>query len=176
MNSTTRSGWPSAVLLAALCLLSAAGCTKPAEEPGGEEPAGTPAASHQGHSHGDDDVLFWQREELEHEGWIISLGHHGAQLNAGHETEPAVMITKDGEPVADAAVFVTLLDAEGADVLVEEQATVFEPTTEEEPAHFAQATLLVPADAEEVTLQYRITLPGAAEEFSMSVPVGVERH
>jgi hypothetical protein len=85
------------------------------------------------------------------------------------------MVTKDGQPVADAKVFITLLDANGEKELVAEQATVYEPPTDEEPAHYAQAKVKIPADATDVTLRYRIELPGAAE-FSQDVPVKAEKH
>ena len=58
-------------------------------------------------------------------------------------------------------------------VLVEEQATVYEPTTPEEDAHYAQAELAVPEDAEEVIVRYRVELPDASE-FSQDVKMDVE--
>ena len=165
-------------LLALPALSFAIGCNQPAGDGGGGEAETATTngggASH-GHSHGDADVLFWQREELEHEGYVIALGHHGLHLDAGHELEAAVMVTKDGAPVDSAKVFVSLLDAEGANVVVAETATIYEPPTDEEPAHYAQASLMVPAEGDAATLRYRIEFPDAAE-FSLDVPVEVEHH
>lgn len=64
---------------------------------------------------------------------------------AGQEVEPAVSITRGSQPVSDAQVFNSLLSADGTTILAEEVATVFEPTTPEEPAHYAQGGLAVPA-------------------------------
>ncbi len=160
-------------------LAVAIGCNRPPESTngsGGDRAAANPDSDgKRGHTHEGDDALVWQRSDLEFEGYVISLGHHGKQLFAGHEAEPAVMITKSGEPVADAKVFVTLLDAAGEDVITEEQATVYEPTTAEEPAHYAQASIKMPADATELTLRYRIEL-SEASEFSQDVIVQASKH
>ena len=163
------------LLLAAALLPFAMGCPKPANTT--TEPESTTAAGEeeQAHVHEGDDALVWQREDLEHEGFVIALGHHGLHLYTGHDAEPAVMVTKEGQPVADAKVFVTLLDESGQNVLVEEQATVYEPTTATEPAHYAQADVAMPKDAKMVTLRYRIELPGASE-FTQDVPVSTTTH
>ncbi len=123
----------------------------------------------------DDNALIWQRADLEHEGYVISLGHHGEQLYADHKAEPAVMITRDGEPVADAMVFVTLLDSAGEKVLTQEQATVYKLPTDAEPAYYSPTSVMLPADATEVTLRYRITFPEAGE-FSQDVVIPVVKH
>jgi hypothetical protein len=175
MKVTSRVLW---MMLLAVAL--ATGCPKPEESTSNGDGATADATDgadgeEHGHSHAGDDALIWQREGLEHEGYVIALGHHGAQLYADHEAEPAVMVTKDGEAVADAKVFVTLLNATGDTVVTEEQATVYEPETPEEPAHYAQAEVKLPADATEVTLRYRIELPGASE-FTQDVVVPATKH
>mgnify|MGYP007059389514 CR=1 FL=1 len=116
-----------------------------------------------GHSHADADALTWAKEDLMHEGYEINLGLHGPDLHAGEEAEVAVEIKKDDAAVPDAKVFVTLLDEAGENELVEEQATVYEPETDEEEAHYAQAMLAIPADARRVMLRYRIEFPDAPE-------------
>ncbi len=160
-------------------LALAIGCNKPPELTNGSAGDGAAANTdddgNREHTHEGDDALVWQRSDLEYEGYVISLGHHGKQLFAGHEAEPAVMITKNGEPVADAKVFVTLLDAAGEDVITEEQPTVYEPTTAEEPAHYAQASVKMPAGAAELTLRYRIEL-SETSEFSQDVIVQASKH
>jgi hypothetical protein len=159
-----------------LCLPLATGCNEPESTNGSgsnDVAANTDDDSKPGHTH--DDTLVWQRSDIEHQGYVISLGHHAEELFAGHKAEPAVMITKGGEPVPDAGVFVTLLDAAGEDVITVEQATVYEPATAEEPAHYAQASVKIPADATEMTLRYRIEL-SEASEFSEDVVVEVTKH
>ncbi|MCA9270667.1 MAG: hypothetical protein KDA41_19430, partial [Planctomycetales bacterium] len=143
--------------LSATAALLFFGCTHappPAEIAHHEE------AAH-GHSHDEDHSLFWQRKDVEHDGYLISLGHHGAHFDAGDAGEPAVMIEKDGQPAADAKVYVTLLDDAGASVITAEQPTIYEPATAAEPAHYAQAEVQVPEGAKMVTVRYRVELPDA---------------
>jgi hypothetical protein len=129
-------------------------------------------ASGRGHTHGADDALVW-REELDAEGYQIALGHHGEALHAGRELEPAVQIARDGQPVDNAQVYNTLLAADGQSVLAGEVATVYEPPTTEEPAHYAQGALQIPADTQKVIIRYRIVLPDGGER-RFDVPVVVE--
>lgn len=156
------------------------GCTRPdtPAEDGENGAAEGGAANGNGahaHDHADSDVLRWHRQDLEHEGYQISLGQHGLHPHAGEEFEPAVMVTKEGEPVADATVYVALLDAAGQQTLSEQRKMTYEPETADEPAHYAQAMVEVPADAAEVTLRYRIEIPGASE-FTQDVPVMAEKY
>jgi hypothetical protein len=129
---------------------------------------------HHGHRHGDDaalDVLIWQNPDgAELGGCVIKLGQHGLTIRAGKELEPAVSITRDDKPVDRAEVYVSLLDADGTEIVAEQQ-TEFEPTTKEEPAHYAGAKLGVPADAEQVVLRYRVVLPddGGSETYEFRV-------
>ncbi|MEX0612533.1 MAG: hypothetical protein WD738_18855 [Pirellulales bacterium] len=126
-----------------------------------------------GHSHAGDDALMW-RQEIDEQGYHIALGHHGRTLAAGHEVEPAVQITRDGQPVADAQVFNALLAGDGKTVLSDEAATVYEPPTSEEPAHYAQGALKIPADTRQVVIRYRIVLPEGSGERTFDVPVAIE--
>ncbi|MCA9173807.1 MAG: hypothetical protein KDB14_04905 [Planctomycetales bacterium] len=126
-----------------------------------------------GHSHGEDDALVWEGEPRQHAGLVIKLGHHGKHLHAGEEVEPAVSITRNGEPVADAKVFNALVSADGATVLAKEVPTVYEPTTSEEPAHYAQGGLMIPQEAKSLLIRFRI-VPADGEEATFDVPVSVE--
>ena len=126
-----------------------------------------------GHSHSGDDALVWEGEPKEHAGMTIKLGHHGSHLRAGEEVEPAVSITKDGKPVADVKVFNALVTKDGATVLAKEVATIYEPETPEEPAHYAQGGLKIPADAKEVAIRFRI-VPTSGEPVNYDVPISVE--
>lgn len=126
-----------------------------------------------GHTHGEDDALLWEGAPKNHNGLEIKLGHHGKHLHAGEEVEPAVSITRGGQPVSDAKVFNSLLNADGSTVLSEEVATVFEPTTADEPAHYAQGGLMIPKDAKEVVIRFRI-VPTNGEEATFDTPIQVE--
>lgn len=124
------------------------------------------------HSHGADDALVWEGEPKVHLGFTIKLGHHGKQLHAGADVEPAVSITHNGETVADAQVFNALLSADGK-VLAKEVATIYEPTTEDEPAHYAQGALSIPKGVTKVVIRFRI-VPADADAVEFDVPVSVE--
>ncbi len=130
-------------------------------------------AHEHGHSHGEDDALIWEGVPREHAGLQIKLGHHGKHLHAGEDVEPAVSIERDGQPVSDATVFNALVSADGETVLVEEVATVYEPTTEQEPAHYAQGGLAIPKDVTEVIIRFRIA-PADADDVTFDVQVTVE--
>ena len=126
-----------------------------------------------GHTHGEDDALVWEGEPVEHAGTQLLLGHHGKHLHAGEEVEPAVSITRDGKPVTDAKVFNALVSADGKTVLAKEVPTIFEPTTEDEPAHYAQGALAIPKDVKKVAIRFRVVLSGE-EAKTFDVPVTVE--
>ncbi len=145
---------------------------KPSQGEFSESGTGGHAHSHS-HSHGDDDALVWEGDPVEHGGTTILLGHHGKHLHAGQEVEPAVSISRDGQPVSDAKVFNALLSADGETVLAEEVGTVYEPPTDEEPAHYAQGALAIPKDVKQVIIRFRINLHETEPE-TFDVPVTVE--
>ncbi|NIL98908.1 MAG: hypothetical protein GTO26_12710 [Planctomycetales bacterium] len=113
---------------------------------------------HHGHDDEPDDTLLWDPDQRQLADCAITLGRHGVVIQAGRDVEGAVSIYRGAEPVADAEVFVSLLAPDGTTVIAEESAAVFEPTTEDEPAHYGQAILAVPADQQQVIVQYRIVL------------------
>ena len=130
-----------------------------------------PVGDHAAHDHaGGADALVWQKTVTAH-GFQIQLGHHGPDLHAGTKCEPAVSITRDGQPVAEAKVYNSLWNEDGSTMLGEEIATIYEPTTATEPAHYAQGGLSIPSDAKQVTLRFRIVLPSVAEEVVESFRV-----
>ena len=94
-------------------------------------------------------------------------------LYAEHNFEPAVIAERAGEPVDNLEVFVSLVDDAG-EIVAEEAPTVYEPETAEEPAHYAQGELMVPA-GDSVTIRYRI-VDGEDLEEVIDVPVTVETH
>ena len=120
-----------------------------------------------------DDALLWLKV-LKEQGYEISLGHHGVALLAGRKVEPAVQITREGKPVADAKVFNALVEANGKTVLAEEVATVYEPPSGDEPSHYAQGTLKIPSGTREAVLRYRIVLPEGKGDRTFDVPVVVK--
>ena len=126
------------------------------------------------HSHAHDDALVWRRKDIKHNGFVIKLGHHAAHLHAGERVEPAVSVTRDGEPVDDAEVFNALVSTDGTAVIAEEVATVYEPTADEEPAHYAQGALSIPPNMEEIAIRYRIVLPGDGGELTQDVTIDLE--
>jgi hypothetical protein len=112
---------------------------------------------HDEHAHVASNVLLWH-EDVGFEGNTIRLGQHGLVVQSGTELEPAVSIDRNGQPVSDAKVYASLLDGNGEKILAQQQQAIFEPATEEEPAHYAQDFLFVPEDAKKVTIRYRIEL------------------
>ena len=126
-----------------------------------------------GHSHTGDDALVWRKEGVKEGDYVIALGHHGTELHAGKPVEPAVTVTKGGKDVSDAKVFNALLAEDGEKVLSEEKPTVYEPKTAEEPAHYAQGELAIPADAKKAVLRFRVVLPEGGEK-TFDVPVEVK--
>jgi len=117
--------------------------------------------------------LLWIKV-LKEAGYDISLGHHGVSLLAGSKVEPAAQITRDGKPVADAKVFNALLEGNGKTVLAAEVATVSEPPSDNEPSHYAQGKLKIPAGTREAVLRYRVVLPEGKGEHTYDVPVAVK--
>ena len=133
-----------------------------------------------GHHHhgleddGSHDILVWRQKDIELAGHMLQLGHHGMVIHAGEKVEPAAIVSRDGETIGEAKVFATLVADDGETVLVEETAMVFEPKTEEEPAHHAGGHLEVPAEVEQVVIRYRIELPDGAGEETYDVRVNTE--
>lgn len=126
------------------------------------------------HSHSGDDALVWSKPEIQHSGYVILLGHHGEHLYAGKPVEPAVSLTRDGHPVAEAQVFNSLWSGDGKTMLANEIPTIYEPPTTEEPAHYAQGGLAIPNNAKDSVIRFRIVLPGNTGEVSYDLAVTVE--
>jgi hypothetical protein len=140
----------------------------------GEKPAAEQPASETGHSHEGDDALVWVEEDIEHEGFVLALGHHGKHLHALMNVEPAVSITRDGVAVADAKVFNSLVSADGEEVIREEVPTIYEPETDEEPAHYAQGKRHIPKGSAQFIIRFRIELPGVEDELTRDITIDIE--
>jgi hypothetical protein len=119
------------------------------------------------------DPVVWVKQ-IKEQGYDLSLGHHGTQLLAGGQVEPAVQVTREGQPVADAKVFNTLVDSDGKTITAEEVATVYEPPTDDEPSHYAQGSLKIPPGTRQAILRFRIVLPEGKGEHTYEVPVDVK--
>jgi len=126
------------------------------------------------HSHGDEDMLVWVDEGVEHEGFVLAIGHHGKYFHADSSIEPAVSITRDDMAVSDAKVFNSLVSADGAEVIGKEVPTVYEPETADEPAHYAQGQLHIPKSVKQFIIRFRIVLPGADTELNHDVTIEVD--
>jgi len=127
------------------------------------------------HSHEPGDELVWEvKKKIDDTDIEIWLGHHGNHFHAGDKIEPSVAIVKAGESVADAKVFNQLVNPDDPSVTIgEEVATVYEPESEDEIAHYAQGDLMIPADAtSKCLIRYRIEIPDM-ESMSMDAPVKV---
>jgi hypothetical protein len=165
------------LLLTAVALLPwATGCPKPAAptaDAGHEEHAEHEGEEH-GHSHGEEETaMFWHFEDQDAGGgYLVSIGQHGPHLHAGEEGEAAVSVTKDGQPVTDAKVFVTVLDEAGTAELVAEKAAEYEAS--EDPPHYAVVIDKVP-DGKVLTLKYRVELPDGTK-YEKTAPAETVKH
>jgi len=164
-------------MTALLVLVTAfvSGCGRSGQPVDAETPvaAEEPESGH-AHSHEGDDALVWVEENIEHDGFLLALGHHAKHLHAGSFVEPAVSITRDGAAVADAGVFNSLVSADGMKVIRREVATVYEPETSDEPAHYAQGKLHLPRGSSQFIIRFRIALPGAEDELTRDITIEVD--
>lgn len=167
-------------LISLVAILMAVGCQEPtpgdnvdssestaATETTTESPSET--ATKKPHSHSDDDILVWVQSEIEDGEFTVSLGHHGVHFHGGDEIEPAVSISKGEEDVADAVVFNNLIAEDRETILAEERPTVFEPKTEDEPAHYAQGALVIPKNTKKFLIRFRIKFPGVDAESTYDI-------
>jgi len=153
--------------LVMLATVIASGCSERNRPEGQSEHA---------HSHDGDDALIWVEENIEHDRFILALGHHGKHLHATSFVEPAVSITHDGVAFADARVLNSLVSVDGTEVIREEVATIYEPESENEPAHYAQGKLHLPKGFSQLIIRFRIVLPGVANELTRDITIDVNEH
>ncbi len=163
-----RSIMPISAILF-LITVFVAGCGETSPPVNTEATEGGPTHSHEG-----GDELVWVGEDIEHDGFVLKLGHHGDHWHAGEAVEPAVSITRDGEAVPDAKVFNSLVSADGMETVGAEIATIYEPETDDEPAHYAQGNLKLPEESNQVIIRFRIALPGVDDELTRDMTIEVE--
>ncbi|MFY9252741.1 MAG: hypothetical protein WAO83_04775 [Fuerstiella sp.] len=154
-------------LIMTLYIVTASGCSN--DDSSNAPVVANPIPS--GHSHDDADKLVWVRSDISVAGFQISLGHHGEHFHTGETIEPAVAITKEGTDVDDAVLRNALISKDDSAVLVDYVPMVFEPKTEDEPAHYAQGGLKIPADAGNVQVRFELKLPGVDEAATFEIDV-----
>ena len=120
------------------------------------------------HQHGYADALHWPKKDVEHSEFSVSFGHHGNHWHGGEQIEPAVAIARQGKDIGDAKVVCQLLDGDVAIGLAEDM--VFEPKTDEEPAHYAGAKLTFPENEKNYLVRFEILLDGS-EKISETIEV-----
>lgn len=138
----------------------------------GDTPDQTVAKPETGHAHehGHSDELVWPKKDIEFEGYVVTLGHHGSHFHAGDSIEPAIMLTKDGEDIGDAKTSCSLLDAGGNSLAQADM--IYEPKTDEEPAHYAQGELKFPAEPQ--TYKIEFTVMAGDKEFKDSIKITID--
>lgn len=165
MNRLAVCFW--SIIVAALLV----GCAAENDSPP-DDPTATPAAS--GHAHTAGDKLVWPlKETIADTGYEIWFGHHGDHFHGGEQIEPAIAVTKDGQPVDNAQVFNGLVNADNAESVSGEVAANYEPATAAEIAHYAQGQLAIPKGVKTITIRYRVSVPDIADEINRDVTVSI---
>ena len=114
---------------------------------------------------GTQDNITWLEEGRHFDSAAIGFGYRG-QSEVGDWIEPAVAVTRGGNPVVDAMVFVQLVSPDGQSALSDEVATVFEPSSSGNRACYAQGKLQWPAEAQSVAVRVRIVMLDTDKEWS----------
>lgn len=130
----------------------------------------TAQSTHDGHTHEAGDELVWAKKDIEFEGYMVTLGHHGSHFHGGDSIEPAIMLTKDGKDIGDAKTSCGLLDADGNSIAQADM--LYEPKTDEEPAHYAQGELKFPIEEKPYKIEFTILADGKEFKDSIEVTVG----
>jgi len=115
--------------------------------------------------------LAWIEKGIVHKGVEITLGHRGKSAGAERWVEPVVSITHEGEPVANAMVFNSLVSTDGSKVIGDEVATVYEPPSGKEPALYAQGKLKPPTGSWPCVVRFRIVLPDIEEQWTRDIEI-----
>ncbi|MEZ6043921.1 MAG: hypothetical protein R3C20_25805 [Planctomycetaceae bacterium] len=148
----------------------AAGCADSDRQqtPVGGVPAEMSDGAH-GHSHAEGDERVWVKQDVEVNGYLVQLGHHGDHFHIGDSIEPAAAISKDGVDVSDAVLFNSVVACADEKVLVEQVPMVFEPRSDAEPAHYAQGSLVIPETDQALCIRFHITFPGADDAVDFKI-------
>ena len=139
-----------------------------------DAPVNEPAMPTATHAHTAGDNLVWPlKEAIADTSYEIWFGHHGDHFHGGDMIEPAIAITKDGQPVDSAEVSSGLVDADNADSISGEVAATFEPATDDEIAHYAQGKLTIPNNVKKITIRYRVSLADGPDDITITRDVKV---
>ena len=131
---------------------------------------------HSGHSHEHGtDAIWMERENLELGDTKVSLGFHGDEPHADEPLAAVARITQADDSnthVEDAMVYASIVDGDG-NVIADEVELAFHEGHDGEEAHYDTADeLMVPADAQRVTIRYRVALAdGTSETYDVIVSV-----
>jgi hypothetical protein len=112
----------------------------------------------------------WVEENIAHDDVKISLGYRGQKLQPGGSIEPVALITREGKPVANAMVFVSLASAEATTDTLPDVPAVYEPTGHP-PGAYAQANLPLPAGATECPVRFRIVLGETQQDWTRDIKI-----
>jgi hypothetical protein len=161
----TTSGRFKPLFAGILLLLSAVGCTpRPSTKSGPEDAPGQLSQPD----------IVWAQTDLDHQGASINLGYR-ARSAADSTIRAVASVVRDDEPVASAMVFVdvvsTSTDETAASTAAGEKATVYEPATDDSPAHYISEPVSLPAGSKDLALRFRIVLPEAEDDFVHQVPL-----
>jgi hypothetical protein len=146
---------PLSALLLTIVLGPLSGCFRKAST----EPAAPP--------------IVWAEEGWEHEGVNIRLGFRGQTSSAASTVEPVASLTRAGEPLAGAMVFIALVpphdSAEDSGAHASDLPTLYVPLGKNSPALYTAGKLPVPPGA--TAVRFRIVLPDAKADVTREVPL-----
>jgi hypothetical protein len=137
-------------ILVSLALAGCGGC-------GGSGPASQPPV--------------WVERDIAHNDLLISLGYRGEKPQAGQAVEPVAMITRAGQPAADAMVFVSLASDQTSESGLADTPTVYEPPAGRSPGVYAQAKLQVPAGSAQCPVRFRIVLGEGEQDWTREIKI-----
>jgi len=107
--------------------------------------------------------LTWLQTGIRDAGYELSLGYRAEAIVPGGQLEPVVTVQQNGDVVLDGRLIVCLLSADGHVLLDSEPAVAIEESTAH-AAHQAVKGVRLPEDVADLTLRYRIQLPGSETE------------
>jgi hypothetical protein len=114
--------------------------------------------------------LIWIEKDIQHEGMTISLGYRGQAEEGERGVEPIATITRDGQPVANAMVFCSLLAADDQ-AMGDEAATLYEPPVGKEAGLYTPGKMKLPDKGSRCTVRFRIVLPESEQDWLRDVEI-----
>jgi hypothetical protein len=114
--------------------------------------------------------LTWIEKDIQHEGMTISLGYRGPAEGGERGVEPIATIIRDGQSVANAMVFCSLLSADDQ-AMGDEAATLYEPPAGKEPGLYTAGKMKLPDEGSRCTVRFRIVLPESEQDWLRDVEI-----